>query len=98
MSDPQFILVLLAPAHGGFRTADLEYEIILMPGAHLCGCERALCAIVEPDEDRREILHGHVHGFEVRSTRRSLKCFTGYARLFPLRNHRCDVAQNMCDP
>src|SRR5262249_51821404 len=46
-TDPQFILLLLPPRHRGRLAANLESEVVFMPGADLSDGEVACGSVVE---------------------------------------------------
>jgi hypothetical protein len=96
MTEPQFVLVLLPPLDRRRRAADLQHQVVLVTRTDLAGRERSLCAVVEPDQHRCEILDRDVHdvGVPAAGCRKSL---TRAARLLPLRQRRCDIAEDVCD-
>src|SRR5688572_1438605 len=85
VTPPQLVLVFLAPAHRGRRTAHLEDEIVLVTRAHLPDREHPFGAVVEPHEDRRQIFDGNVHDVHLVGAGDG-KRLARSARLLSLRN------------
>jgi hypothetical protein len=98
MANQQFVLMFLAPLERGLRSADFNFQIVLVPRAHLTNREASLGAVVESKEDRCQVLDLDVNFLDLLVRVRRGKRLTGSERPLSLWNHGRDVAEHVRNP
>ena len=79
--DPQLVLLFLPPPQRRVGRIQFDPEVVLVTGAHLANRRAAARAVLEPDEDRCEILALHAERLTTFGARRKRLRARGRLRL-----------------